>query len=198
MVYDRQKFSESVKAQLEPRIFAHSLAVEVCMGAIFDYLRSNGQLGPDEPPREEWMLAGLVHDVDFSEEFKETHPNKTREVLAKYGLEVPESVVQIVKAHSPKESGVQPQSKAQWALFCVDSLTGLIAATAMVYPSKKLADVKLSSVSKRFHKEPRFAAGTRRDEVALCEKVDGLDIPLEKFFEISLNAMLAIAPSIGL
>jgi predicted hydrolase (HD superfamily) len=198
MSYDHQKFFEAVKAQLEPKIFAHSLAVEACMGAIYDYLKSNGLLDPTEPPREDWVLAGLVHDVDFSGEFKEFHPNRTNDVLSKYGLELPESIVMIVKAHSPKESGVQPRIKAQWALFCVDSLTGLIAATAMVYPSKKLVDVKLSSISKRFHKEPRFAAGTRRDEVAQCEKADGLSIPLEKFFEISLNAMLAIASSIGL
>ncbi len=198
MSHDRQKYLEAVKSQLEPRIFAHSLAVEACMGAIYDFLESENRLDSSEPPREDWTLAGLIHDVDFSGEFKETHPTKTKEVLALHGLEVPEPVVQIVKAHSPRESGVYPKSKAQWALFCVDSLTGLVVATAMVYPSKKLVDVKLSSVSKRFHKEPRFAAGTRRDEVAQCEKADGLNIPLEKFFEISLSAMLAIAPSIGL
>ncbi len=198
MSYDRQKFLSAVKSQLDERMVYHCLAVEACMGAIYDHLKANGLLDPTEPPREDWVLAGLIHDIDFSGEFKESHPTKTKEALAKYGLEVPESVIQIVKAHSPKESGVQPQSKAQWALFCVDSLTGLIVATAMVYPSKKLADVKPSSISKRFHKEPRFAAGTRRDEVAMCAKADGLNIPLEKLFEISLSAMLEIAPSIGL
>ena len=71
-------------------------------------------------------------------------------------------------------------------------------AVAFVYPSRKLADVKLSSVIKRFKKEPRFAAGTRRDEVAMCSLPEGLNIPLEKFIEICLESMKAIAIQIGL
>jgi len=61
-----------------------------------------------------------------------------------------------------------------------------------------LADVKLSSVVKRFLKEPKFAAGTRREEVALCANSDGLNIPIEKFIEICLVSMQKIAPEIGL
>jgi predicted hydrolase (HD superfamily) len=71
-------------------------------------------------------------------------------------------------------------------------------AVALVYPSKKLADVKLSSVIKRFLKEPRFAAGTRREEVQLCQKADGLNMPLDKFVEICLVAMQGVAEEIGL
>ena len=104
----------------------------------------------------------------------------------------------IIKAHAPEISGVKPTSKAQWAIFCADSLTGLITAVAFIYPSKKLADVKTSSVLKRFLKEPRFAAGTRRDEVSQCELKDGLNIPLEKFIEICLTSMQQIAAEIEL
>jgi uncharacterized protein len=198
MTYDRQKFVEAVKAQLEPNIFSHSLALEACMGGIYDYLALQGQLGDSEPPREEWVLAGLIHDIDYAGEFKVDHPNKTKEALAKYGLEISGSVDHIVKAHGPSWSGVVPVSKADWAIFCADSLTGLIVAVALIYPSKKLAEVKLSSVMKRFLKDPRFAAGTRRDEVAQCENAGGLNIPLEKFVEICLVAMQGIAAEIGL
>ena len=69
---------------------------------------------------------------------------------------------------------------------------------ALVYPSKKLADVKLSSVVKRFLKDPHFAAGTRRDEVAQCVNPDGLNIPLEKFIDICLASMQAIASDLSL
>jgi len=198
MPYNREKYFEALKNQLEPNILNHSLALEACMGGIYDYLQGQGKLPVDEPSKEEWCLAGLIHDADFGGEFKEQHPHKTKEALAKYGLELPEVLDQIVKAHAPEFTGVQPVSKAQWAICTTDSLTGLIIAVAFIYPSRKLADVQLSSVLKRFLKDPKFASGTRREEVALCAKPEGLDIPIEKFIEICLAAMQAIAPQIGL
>jgi predicted hydrolase (HD superfamily) len=195
---NRQKYLEAVKAQLEPNIFKHSLALEACMGAIYDYLLKSNQLTSNEPTKEEWLLAGLLHDIDYSGEFKADHPKRTLEVLAKYGLTISETVHNIIKAHAPDLTGYQPKNKAEWAIFCADSLTGLITAVALVYPSKKLADVKLSSVVKRFLKEPKFAAGTRREDVKKCELPQGLNIPLEKFIEICLEAMKGIAEEIGL
>ncbi len=67
-----------------------------------------------------------------------------------------------------------------------------------MYPSRKLADVKLSSIVKRFLKDPKFAAGTRRDEVARCAEAETLNIPVEKFIEICLTAMQGVAGDIGL
>jgi len=195
---DRQKYVEAVQKQLEPNIFRHSLALEACMDGIYNYLLTNNGLASSEPTKEDWMLAGLVHDIDFSGEFKEFHPQKTLEALKKYNLEITETVHNIIKAHASELTGRQPQNKAEWAIFCADSLTGLIVATALVYPSKKLADVKLKSVMKRFLKEPRFAAGTRREEVKMCGRPDGLNLPLEKFCEICLTSMQKIAGEIGL
>jgi len=195
---NRQKYLKAVKSQLESNIFKHSLALEACMGAIYDYLSSQNQLSPDEPKKEDWFLAGLIHDIDYSGEFKAFHPNKTLEVLGKYGLTISEEVYNIIKAHAPEITGFYPKNKAQWAIFCADSLTGLITAVALVYPSKKLADVKLSSVLKRFLKEPKFASGTRREDVKKCELAEGLNIPLEKFIEICLEAMKRVASEIGL
>jgi len=71
-------------------------------------------------------------------------------------------------------------------------------AVAYVYPSRKLSDVKVSSVLKRFLKEPKFAAGTRRDEVALCSKSEGLNLSLEKFIEICLESMQKVSADLGL
>jgi len=194
----RQKYLDAVKSQLEPNIFKHSICVEACMGALYDYFQSQNLLGSSEPKRDEWTLAGLIHDIDYSQEFKPTHPEKTKEVLSKYNLTISDTVEHIVKAHAPDLTGVEPTTKADWSIFCCDSLTGLIVAVTLVYPSKKLADVKLSSVMKRFLKEPKFAAGTRRADVALCSQSDGLNLPLEKFIEISLRAMQKIAPEINL
>jgi len=213
MAYDRQKYLEALKAQVEENIFSHSLALEACMAGIYDYLQTpacteasagkpfdqaQGKLPAGEPSKEEWCLAGLIHDIDFGGEFKEDHPHKTKEALAKYGLDLPPVIEKIVKAHAPEFTGVELTSKADWAIFCADSLTGLITAVAFVYPSRKLADVKLNSVLKRFLKDPKFAAGTRREEVAMCAKAEGLNIPVEKFIEICLTAMQGIAGQIGL
>jgi len=198
MEYNREKYIEAIRIQLEQNIFYHSLALEACMAGIYDYLKTNNQLNPDNPEKEDWLAAGLLHDVDYSGEFKSEHPAKTKEALEKYGIETSEIVIKIIKAHAPKLTGVSPENKAEWAILCADSLTGLITAVALILPSKKLADVKLSSVVKRFLKEPKFAAGTRREEVALCANSDGLNIPIEKFIEICLVSMQKIAPEIGL
>ena len=195
---DRQKYFEAVKKQLEPNIFNHSLALEACMAGLYDYFAQNNQLTNESITKEDWMIAGLIHDIDYSGEFKTTHPAKTAEVLAIYGLTIPETILNIVKAHAPTLTGRQPQNKAEWSIFCADSLTGQIMAVAFVYPSRKLADVKLSSVVKRLLKEPKFAAGTRREEVKMCTNPAGLNLPVEKFCEICLESMKKIAPEIGI
>ena len=195
---DRNNYLNAVKNSLEQNIFYHSLALESCMGGIYDYLSQNNLLKSDELPKDDWTLAGLIHDIDYVGEFKESHPNKTKEALVKFNLEIPDDVDKLIKSHAPKISGINPTTQAQWSIFCADSLTGLIVAVAYVYPSRKLSDVKVSSVLKRFLKEPRFAAGTRRDEVKMCELPEGLNIPLEKFIEICLTSMQQIAQEIGL
>ena len=197
MSYDRQKYLDAVKSSVETNIFYHSLALETCMGGIYDYLAVNNLLKPTDPPKDDWLLAGLVHDIDYGGEFKDQHPLKTKEALAKFGLEISDTVHQIVLAHDARQN-LTYQNQAQWAILCADSLTGLIVATALVYPTRKLAEVKPSSVIKRFHKEPRFAAGTRRDEVAKCELPDGLNTPVDKFIEICLTSMQSIASEINL
>ena len=195
---NRQNYLSALKNSLEPNIISHSLALEACMGGIYDHLSQNCLLKSDELSRDDWTLAGLIHDIDYTGEFKEFHPNKTKEALSKFNLEISDDIDKLVKSHAPKISGINPTTQAQWSIFCADSLTGLIAAVAFIYPSKKLSDVKVSSVLKRFLKEPKFAAGTRRDEVAKCELKNGLNIPLEKFIEICLTSMQQIAPEIGL
>jgi uncharacterized protein len=194
---DRQKYADALKKQLEPNIYNHSLALEACMGGLYDYYKSINGLTDYELTKEEWMLAGLLHDIDFAGEFKPTHPQKTLEALAKYNLTISETVHNIIKAHAPSLTGRQPQNKAEWSIFCADSLTGLIMAVAFVYPSRKLADVKLSSVVKRLLKDLKFAAGTRREEIKMCVNPEGLNLPVEKFVEICLNSMKIIAGEIG-
>ncbi|MFA6602473.1 MAG: hypothetical protein WCT01_01585 [Candidatus Shapirobacteria bacterium] len=194
---NRQKYLEAVQAQLEQNIYYHSLALEACMAGLYDYLQPQNRLSPSDPPRADWLLAGLTHDVDYSGEFKDSHPTKTNAALAKYNLSVGQNIIDIILAHDSRQ-GIPKTNLAQWSIYCADSLTGLIVATALVMPTRKLADVKLSSVVKRFLKEPKFAAGTRRAEVSECTNPQGLNLPLENFIEICLTSMTEISSEIGL
>ncbi|MFA6518938.1 MAG: phosphohydrolase [Candidatus Shapirobacteria bacterium] len=197
MSYDRQKYLEAVKANLETNIFYHSLALEACMNGLYDYFQTNNLLTEADPPKEDWALAGLIHDIDYGGDTKDQHPLKTKEVLAKFNLEISHTVQKIILAHDSRQNIIK-SNKAEWSIFCADSLTGLIVAVALVYPSKKLADVKTSSVLKRFLKEPKFAAGTRRSEVAQCSNPSGLNLPLETFIDICLGSIRLISNDIGL
>jgi predicted hydrolase (HD superfamily) len=62
---NRENYLTAVKKSLEKNIFYHSLALEACMGGIYDYLQTNNILKPNELPKEDWQLAGLIHDIDY-------------------------------------------------------------------------------------------------------------------------------------
>jgi predicted hydrolase (HD superfamily) len=74
-------------------------------------------------------------------------------------------------------------------------LTGLIVATALILPSKKLADVTVESVIKKMGSKS-FAAAIDREGIKMCE--EKLGIKLEEFVGIVLKGMRASADSLGL
>jgi predicted hydrolase (HD superfamily) len=82
----------------------------------------------------------------------------------------------------------------QHALAAGETITGLIYATTLVYPDRKIAGVRYKSVQKRM-KEKAFAASVKREHILECEKIG---IPLEEFIQISVDAMREIAGQIGL
>jgi len=189
VLMDRQKALDFLKKHLQQEnIIKHLLATEAVMGALFDRIK--------EGEREDWIMAGLLHDGDYVAAVPhELQGIKVSEMLEAEGFTVPESVRYAMAAHNADNTGIQPQSKMDWALFCADSLTGLIVATALVRPDKKLASVEVGSVMKKF-KNPSFAAGTRREDIAFCQ--EKLDIPLDEFVSIALTAMQKIAVDLGL
>ncbi len=166
-------------------LVAHMLATEAIMGALAE------RLGED---RERWALAGLVHDLDVAEtaDLMEVHGRRTVEWLRAEGLD-DEAVLQAVLAHNPA-NGSTIASRFDRALFAADPLTGLIMAAALIRPEKRLELVELKSLKKRF-KEPSFARGARREDIATCEE---LGIPLEEFLALGLQSMKGIAGDLGL
>lgn len=163
----------------------HMLATEAIMAALAD------RFGED---RDRWAMAGLLHDLDVTEtaEIMEVHGLRTAEWLQAAGLDDPE-ILQSIRAHNPG-NGSTIESRFDRALFAADPLTGLITAAALIRPEKKLALVELKSLKKRF-KEPSFARGARREDIATCEE---LDIPLEEFLVLGLESMKGVANDLGL
>ncbi len=152
-----------------------------------------------EPEKEDvWGMTGLIHDLDYEviTDPKTQHGKKSVEILKEQKIDVPEEVGDAILAHCYSlYPEYQPKNKMEWSILICDSLTGLITAVTLVRPEKKLASVEVKSVLKKF-KQPAFAAGTRRDEIALCEKELGL--PLPEFVELSLKAMQAVSSELGL
>ena len=70
------------------------------------------------------------------------------------------------------------------------TIAGLILATSLVYPDKKISSVKAKSITKRM-KEKAFAASVKRENIIESELIG---IPLEEFAELSIAAMAEIAP----
>lgn len=148
------------------------------------------RLGKDE---EEYGLAGLLHDIDV--EITQADPLVHGPFAAKLleGKVTPEALDAIVM-HNEIATGKERFSEFQHALAAGETITGLITATALVYPDKKVASVKVKSITKRM-KEKAFAASVKRDNILECEKIG---LSLEEFAGISLTAMQEIGDSIGL
>jgi putative nucleotidyltransferase with HDIG domain len=161
----------------------HLLATEAIMKGLAR------RLGQDE---EKWGLTGLLHDIDYevTKDDPEKHAIIGAEWLKEKGLD--EEIVHAVKAHAHSE--IPRESLLDKALYATDPLSGLITAVAYVMPSRTLAEVKVSSIKKKF-KDKSFARGASREQIRTCEE---LGITLEEFFEIALKAMQEIAPSLGL
>jgi uncharacterized protein len=167
------------------RMINHCLASEAVMGALARRLRR------DEA---KWALAGLLHDLDVElcNADLNVHGLETERILKEKGLDA--EIIDAIKMHNEAVAGAKRNTEFQHALAAGETITGLIIATAMVYPDKKVASVKGKSVVKRM-KEKAFAASVRRENILECEKIG---IPLEEFVELSLKAMNEISDRIGL
>lgn len=162
----------------------HCLAVEAIMRGLADHF------GED---RELWGLSGLMHDIDY----ELTKDNMSRHSLISAGwLEekgYPVEVVRAVKVHNELH-GVPPETRMERALIYADAISGLLVAAALIKPSKKIAEVSVQNIMKRF-KEKDFARGVHRELILKCEADD---LTLEEFSEISLHALQRAAAQIGL
>src|SRR6516225_7741151 len=162
----------------------HMLAVETCMRA---YAR---KFGEDE---ERWGITGLLHDFDYEKyPTPEEHPFVGNKILEARGY--PEEMRRAILSHA-EYSGVKRESKMEKTLFACDELTGFITATALVKPSKSLAEVEAKSVRKKM-KDKAFARSVNRDDI--INGAADLGVDLEEHIAFCIEAMKTIAGELGL
>lgn len=149
------------------------------------------KLGED---KEKWGLAGLLHDLDVElvNADPKIHGLETARILEEKNVD-PE-IIEAIKLHNEEATGLPRTKVFHHALSAGETITGLITATALVYPDKKLASVKPKSIRKRM-KAKAFAASVDRDKIRECEKAG---IPLDEFIDLSLDAMRGISDELGL
>ena len=81
------------------------------------------------------------------------------------------------------------------ALFACDELAGFITATALVKPSKSLAEVDAKSIRKKM-KDKAFARSVSRDDIV--NGAADLGVDLDQHIAFCIEAMKKIAPELGL
>lgn len=168
----------------QKNLIKHCLAVEAVMDRLAKYFGEN---------EEKWALAGLLHDIDYDEtaDDPERHSILGAQILAERGLD--EEIVYAVKVHNDAH-GLPRNSLMDKALYASDPLTGLIVASALIHPAKKLHAIDTDFVVNRY-KEKNFAKGANREQIACCAE---MGLTLEEFIALGLEAMQATHGELGL
>jgi len=165
-------------------LIKHALAVEAVMRY---FARKRGE---DE---EKWGVIGLVHDLDY-EQFPSEHCKKTEQILRE--RDWPEEYIRAVVSHGWGIcSDVEPHTELEKILYAIDELTGLVATTALVRPSKSVLDTPAKSVLKKW-KDKRFAAGVDRSIIERGAQMLGVE--LSELVNDTIMGMREVAEEIGL
>ncbi len=167
------------------RMLNHCYATEAVMRVLARRLGRN---------EEQWAMAGLLHDLDveLTNADLKVHGREAERILRERAVD--EEIIDAVVMHNETLTGKKRATEFQHALAAGETITGMIVATALVYPDKKLGSVKPKSITKRM-KEKAFAASINRDIILECEDIG---LPLEEFVQLSLEAMKGIAAQLGL
>jgi len=167
-----------------PSLLSHALAVEAVMRHVARKKFADEEL---------WGVIGLVHDVDY-EEHPEEHLRHAPEILRSQGW--PEEYIRAVASHGwGLCTDLEPVTDLEKTLFAIDELTGLVAAAALVRPSRSVLDLLVKSVLKKW-KDKAFAAGVDRKVIEKGAALMG--VPLEELIADTIEGMKTVAETIGL
>ena len=165
-------------------LIKHAFAVE----GVMRYMAR--KYGEDE---DVWGIVGLIHDLDY-EQFPDQHCKKTEAILKENNW--PDSLIRAVVSHGWGIcSEVEPTTNMEKVLFAIDELTGLVATSALVRPTKSVMDMKAKSVKKKW-KDKRFAAGV--DRSIIQKGADMLGVELGDLITDTIMGMREVSDAIGL
>ena len=180
-----QAYELLTKYNKSESLIKHALTVEAVMLHFAEIL--------GEADKEKWGIVGLVHDLDY-EMYPDQHCIKAREILMEQNWD--EDYIHAIESHGwGMCCNVEPVERMEKILYTIDELTGLIAATALMRPSKSILDTELKSVKKKW-KQKGFAAGVNREVIEKGAKM--LDMDIDYSMEETLKGMQEVAESIGL
>jgi len=161
----------------------HMIAVGAVMRAMA------ARLGEDQ---ERWELVGILHDIDFEKcKGLEDHTLIAGDLLQ--GV-ADQEMVQAIMAHNYENTGVALDTPVKKSLVASDAVSGLVVATALVMPTRKLADVRAESLVKKY-KTKDFAKGADRARIAVCEAIG---VGVEEFLALALEGMKRVSGELGL
>jgi putative nucleotidyltransferase with HDIG domain len=162
----------------------HALSVE----AVMRYMAKKS--GEDE---EKWGIVGLIHDLDY-EMYPEQHCIMTEKILRENMW--PEEYIRAVLSHGwGLVTEIKPESLMEKTIYAVDELTGLVATSALVRPSKSVMDMEARSVKKKWN-DKRFAAGVVRSVIE--NGAEMLGVSLDDLITECIMGMRTAAKEIGL
>jgi len=166
----------------------HGRAVEEVMRS---YARRFG--ASDETEIEKWGIVGLLHDFDYEQNpTEETHLHVGGRVLTERGYS--REMIETIQSHADYMK-IPRDTPMKRAIYACDELTGFVGACVKVRPSKKIADLPVSSVVKRL-KDKAFARSVDRSYV--YGGAEALGVPLEEHIGFVIEALKPIADEIGL
>jgi len=143
-----------------PSLLRHMRSIELVMEAYAE------KFGED---REEWAIAGLLHDADY-EAYPEKHPQVIVDKLKALGED---KIAHAISAHYTKWN-VTYDTLLDKALLACDELTGFIIACCQVRPDG-ISSLETKSVIKKL-KDKSFAAKVERDEVYTGVELLGVEL----------------------
>jgi putative nucleotidyltransferase with HDIG domain len=165
-------------------LLKHALSVEAVM------MFMARKYGEDE---EKWGIIGLIHDLDY-EMYPEQHCIITEIILKENNW--PEDYIRAVLSHGwGLATDVEPISLLERTIYAVDELTGLVATSALVRPSKSVLDMEVRSVKKKWN-DKKFAAGVDRSVIEKGALMLGED--LDDLISDCIMGMRTAAEEIGL
>ncbi len=163
----------------------HCLASEAVMRELAENLDKDAH---------KWAMTGLLHDLDAeeTEDDPRQHGLVTARILREKNTD--EDMLQAIIRHNDMAEDRKRQTEFDHALAAAETITGMITATTLVYPDKKLASVKPKSVAKRM-KQKGFAVSVNRDNIMECEKIG---LSLQEFILIAMEGMKKVSDELGL